>query len=286
MVLAGARWGNVSAARIEVPAQAPAPAWSLADLAGRLVELSASTETAHLTAAFGLVLEAQLGDDRAAWVALDGSSFFPPDVIDTGIDLDALPVVRVPDVRAAGRAADHLLRSNAFGLVVLDLAGGKTDLALPTSCLSRPTGSGTRSDSTKSERRERQRARAISASVGVARLRQFARGADEATVSSAVSPKAAGQTTRRKCEVASSLPVPILSRLLGLAREHGAVVLLLTRKAEDAASMHSLISLRADARWRRTEAGVYEVGVRVLKDKRSGPGWTHTEICRGPDGLR
>lgn len=64
------------------------------------------------------------------------------------------------------------------------------------------------------------------------------------------------------------------------------MVVLLTRKAEDASSMHSLISLRAEARWRRTEAGVYEVGVRVLKDKRSGPGWTHTEICGGPPGLR
>jgi recombination protein RecA len=214
----------VSAAPIDVPVQAPAPAWSLADLAGRLVELSASTETAHLTAALGLVLEAQLGDDRAAWVALDGSSFFPPDAADTGIDLDALPIVRVSDVRAAGRAADHLLRSNAFGLVVLDLAGGE--------------GSPDRDW----------------------RGRSGLQGA--------------------------GLPVPILSRLLGLAREHGAVVLLLTRKAEDAASMHSLISLRADARWRRTDAGLYEVGVRVLKDKRSGPGWTHTEICRGPDGLR
>jgi recombination protein RecA len=207
--------GNVSAARIEVPAQAPAPAWSLADLAGRLVELSASAETAHLTAALGLVLEAQLGDDRAAWVALEGSSFFPPDLVDTGIDLDALPVVRVPDARTAGRAADHLLRSNAFGLVVVDLAGAGVATALN-----------------------------------------------------------------------AGLPVPLLSRLLGLAREHGAVVLLLTRKTDDAPSMHSLISLRAEARWRRTEAGVYEVGVRVLKDKRSGPGWTHTEICCGPPGLR
>lgn len=153
--------GNVSAAPIEVPAQVPTPAWGLPDLAGRLVELSASADAAHLTAALGLVLEAQLGGDRAAWVALDGSSFFPPDLVDTGIDLDALPVVRVPDARLAGRAADHLLRSNAFGLVVLDLAGGEVGRPRPGS---------------------QGRCRAISASIGVARLRQLARGADGATV--------------------------------------------------------------------------------------------------------
>src|SRR5262245_15935320 len=90
------------------------PAWSLATLLGRLIELSASVQAAHLTAAFGLVLEAQLRGDRAAWVTLESSSFFPPDVVEGGVDLEALPVVRVPDARLAGRAADHLTRSGAF----------------------------------------------------------------------------------------------------------------------------------------------------------------------------
>ena len=79
--------------------------------------------------------------------------------------------------------------------------------------------------------------------------------------------------------------MPLLARLLGLARQHNAIVLLLTVKPDDAPSIHSLISLRADARRRRTDDG-YEIGVRVIKDKRGGPGWTHVEICRGPDGLR
>lgn len=212
MALAGVRWGNVSAAFVEAPVQPSiqAPTWTLQSMAGRLVELSAEAKSSHLTAAVGLVLEAQLDDDRAAWVTLEGSSFFPPDVVDTGIDLDAMPVVRVPDARTAGRAANHLLRSGGFGLVVVDLAGGAE----------------------------------------------------------------------------SSLPVPILSRLLGVAREHDAVVLLLTRKAEEAPSMHSLISLRAEAQWRRADEGDYELCVRVLKDKRGGPGWAHVEICRGPAGLR
>ncbi len=190
-------------------------AWSLPDLAGRLVELSAGAEAAHLTAAFGLVIEAQLRGDRAAWVTLEHSAFFPPDVVEGGLDLDALTVVRVPSVRVAGRAADHLVRSGGFGLVVIDLASGRAEAA-------------------SSE---------------------------------------------------AALPVPLLTRLLGLARQQDAAVLLLTRKSHETASLNSLISLRAEARW-RVRDGRYELCVRVLKDKRSGPGWTHVEMCRGPAGLR
>ena len=184
-----------------------APVWSVADLSGRLVELSAGPDAAPLTAAFGLVLEAQLSGDRAAWVTLEHSSFFPPDVAAGGIDIDALPVVRVPDARAAGRAADHLVRSGGFGLVVVDLSIGDD--------------------------------------VGVA----------------------------------------MLTRLLGLARQHDVAVLMLTKKSPEAPSMHSLISLRAEARWRARE-GRGEVYVRVIKDKRGAAGWTHVETCRGPAGVR
>lgn len=195
------------------PAPAPAPiappSWELSGLAGRLVELSAHAGAAHLTAAFGLVLDAQLGGDRAAWVTLDASSFFPPDASDGGVDLDALPVVRVPDARLAGRAADHLTRSGGFGLVIVDLSA-----------------------------------------------------ADRA-----------------------ELPVPLLTRLAGLARQQEVAVLLLTKKPHDASSLHSLIALRAAAS-RREVDGRYDVCVRVLKDKRRGPGWTHVETCRGAAGLR
>jgi recombination protein RecA len=189
-----------------------ASVWSPTDLAGRLVELSASTEVAHLTVAFGLVLEAQLSGDRAAWVTLEHSSFFPPDVVDGGIDLDALPVVRVPDIRTAGRAADHLVRSGGFGLVVIDLTSG---------------------DVSASDR----------------------------------------------------LSVPLLTRLLGLARKQNVTVLLLTKKSQERPSLHSLISLRAEARRQKRE-GRYEVSVSVLKDKRNGQRWAHVESCRGPAGLR
>ena len=141
--------------------------------------MSGSADAASLTAAFGLVLDAQLSGDRAAWVSLAGTSFFPPDVMDGGIDLDALPVVRVPDARAAGRAADHLVRSGGFGLVVIDL-------------------------------------------VVVAK----------------------GDFTSNAR--AAAIPIPLLTRLLGLARAHEAAVVILTKKSHDAPSLNSLISLRAE----------------------------------------
>ena len=70
-----------------------------------------------------------------------------------------------------------------------------------------------------------------------------------------------------------------------LARQQDVAVLLLTKKSHEALSMHSLISLRAEARWRARE-GRCEVCVRVIKDKRGGAGWTHVETCRGPAGVR
>jgi len=101
--------------------------WGLAALRGRLVELSARGATATLTTAAELILEAQRGGEPVAWVvpwSLDPrtATFYPPDVADSGIDLAALVVVRAPSTIAAARAAERLLRSGAFGLVVLDFA--------------------------------------------------------------------------------------------------------------------------------------------------------------------
>lgn len=106
-------------------------AWALPELAGRLTELSAGPASALLTAAFGLVLDAQLRREPVAWLTLPGSSFFPPDVAAGGVDLEALVVVRVPDVATAARAAAQLVRSGGFGLLVLDLAGGAVPASGP-----------------------------------------------------------------------------------------------------------------------------------------------------------
>jgi recombination protein RecA len=108
----------------------PAPAvrrpatWTVETFAGRLVEISGDRDGAALTLALRLVLEAQQRREPVAWIGRAERPFFPPDVADTGIDLAALPVVWAPDDVAAARAADLLVRSGAFGLLVLDLPPG------------------------------------------------------------------------------------------------------------------------------------------------------------------
>jgi recombination protein RecA len=190
-----------------LPALRFAPsAWSLPGLAGRLAEISGAEDSAALTVALGLVREAQLLGEPAAWITPLTECFFPPDAAAGGVDLAALAVVRVPDARALLRAADQLARSGGFGLVVVD--------------------------------------------AGAARL-----------------------------------PLPALSRLMGLAQKHGVALLFLTDKVERAPSLGSLVSLRGHARRRRTGPDEFTCELLVVKDKRRAPGWTHTEVCGGPSGL-
>ncbi len=189
--------------RTEAPAQ-----WSRQELAGRLTELSGSGASACLTAALGLVIDAQRQGETVAWITSRATSFFPPDAAAGGVDLDTLPVVRVPRVEDVARAADRLVRSGAFGLVVMDLG-----------------------------------ARAL-------------------------------------------VPAPLVARLVGLAERHDTALVALTEKPPQAASLGSLVTLRAVARRQPTVDGRFVVEVNALKDKRRAPGWTHTETCHGPAGLR
>ncbi|MGD8395224.1 MAG: recombinase A [Candidatus Eiseniibacteriota bacterium] len=115
--------------RAAAPAPAAATRWDLEGLAGRLVELTGDGDSAALTLATGLVLAAQRRGEPVAWVTTPERQFFPPDVAAGGIDLAALPVLRIADARTRLRATDHLLRSGAFGLVVVDL-GEEASLSL------------------------------------------------------------------------------------------------------------------------------------------------------------
>jgi recombination protein RecA len=116
-------------------------------------------------------------------------------------------VVRARDTLSGARAADLLLRSGAFGLLVLDVGAG------------------------------------------------------------------------------ASLPLPAQTRLVGLAKQHDTALICVTEKDGDRPSLGSLISLRAHTGRTRPERDRFRCEARVLKDKRRGPGWKHTEICHGPDGL-
>ena len=103
--------------------------WELNALRGRLVELSARGATATLTAAIELVIDAQMQSEPVGWIAPTAGTFYPPDVADSGVDLAALVVIRADGV-AAARAAERLLRSGAFGLVVLDLHRGDLSMQI------------------------------------------------------------------------------------------------------------------------------------------------------------
>lgn len=183
---------------------------SLDDLYGRLAELSGpSGASGVLTAALSLVARAQRRREPVAWVTAEESCFFPPDAAEGGVDLDTLVVVRVPDAKEVPRAGDALLRSGAFGLLVLDL-GAK-----------------------------------------------------------------------------ARVPMPLLTRLSGLARKHDVALAFLTEKGSELPSLGSLVSLRAEVSFARQSPSseTFSLAIRVLKDKRRAPGWSATELCRGPAGL-
>lgn len=124
---------GAAAGAVPLTEPAIAPTWSRAELSGRLCELGPGRPPAVLSAAMALVCDAQRGGEPAAWVGLGDDLFYPPDAAAAGVDLAALPVVRASDIAAAGRAADLLLRSGAFGLVILDwlTAGERTVLPPP-----------------------------------------------------------------------------------------------------------------------------------------------------------
>jgi recombination protein RecA len=79
--------------------------------------------------------------------------------------------------------------------------------------------------------------------------------------------------------------VPVQSRLAGLAKKHRAALLCLTKKKRDEPSIGSLVSLRGVTRVKKTGFDRFTWEIRVTKDKRQGPGWTHEETYRGPEGL-
>ncbi len=213
-------------------------AWSYRACAGRLIELSGTQAAPLLTLAFALALDAQRAGEPVVWIQRAGSTFFPPDAARNGIDLASLVVVRIPDpplhappdpargseAKGPGsgglgkggphnkavtmaRAATRLLRSGAFGLVVLDL-GGDTGIS-----------------------------------------------------------------------------AALLGKLGQLAQRHDTAVCCLTVKRPERPSLGSLVSLRGEAVRRRTGEDRFSCVVRVLKDKRGGPGWTHEEVAHGAPGL-
>jgi len=172
-----------------------------------MVELSSDTSSATLTVATSLVLQCQHRGEPAAWILGGLSSFYPPDVAASGVDLAALVVVRAGSTTRAARAADHLMRSGGFALLILDMVEDPV------------------------------------------------------------------------------LRMNVQSRLSGLAHTHQSVVVFLTRKQSDAPSIGSLVSLRGQTSVTRTGFDEFTWDIEIVKDKRRGPGWSHSGLCRGVEGL-
>lgn len=210
--------------------------WDLHTLAGSLIEISGPKPNGGLTAAARLLREAQQQREPVAWIAAGDSIPHAPDLHDWGIDLRALPLVRVEGVIAGARAAEHLLRSGAFGFVVLDLGGSIQRGGISRE--HRPRGSSQRE------------------------------GAGRAFVSRPI-----------------TLPSSAQVRLAALCRRHQAALLILARRAEGAPPVSSMASLRAEGTVRQSGFDRFTLHLQILKDKRQGAGWSHEEVCRGPDGL-
>jgi recombination protein RecA len=109
-----------------LPLGCAAPLWRLFQ-PGQLLELSGRTP-GKLSAVVRLIVHAQAEQEPIAWIAArDAACFYPPDFAQAGVDLAALSMVRLSeDAGSHGlvRAAEVLLRSGAFGLVVIDLMQG------------------------------------------------------------------------------------------------------------------------------------------------------------------
>ena len=84
---------------------------------------------------------------------------------------------------------------------------------------------------------------------------------------------------------AADIPMPLQTRLTGLAHRHHTALICLTEKESGAFSLGSLVSLRAHAEKKRVEDNRFACALRVLKDKRRGPTWNYEELYAGPAGL-
>lgn len=84
---------------------------------------------------------------------------------------------------------------------------------------------------------------------------------------------------------AADIPMPLQTRLTGLAHRHHTALVCLTEKNGAAFSLGSLVSLRVHAEKKRTTDQRFACALRVLKDKRRGPTWHYEGFYTGPPGL-
>jgi hypothetical protein len=87
---------------------------------GRVAELSEGGYWGALSLTARLMEQAQKRGEQSAWIAAADTIFFPPDLTWRGVDLAALTVIWPHERGSTLQAADWLVRSGAFALVVID----------------------------------------------------------------------------------------------------------------------------------------------------------------------
>ena len=178
---------------------------------GCLTEVSGKGGGAGLTLAASFLRFAQSTGRHAIWLSSEIKPFYPPDLQACGVELHRLPVLFLAEVHQAALAANRLLQSGGFDLLIWDLASWKKP----------PT----------------------------------------------------------------SLPIPFLAKIVATARYRRSVVLVLTNKKREQASLGCLTGLRFQVEALDSEPT--QLNVEVCKDKRGavGEGKEWGWSCQLPEGL-
>jgi len=101
------------------------PELTFGSLSGQVVEFSGWRPTALITLSAGLMRACLKNRRECAWILCgpenEHSLFYPPDLASAGIDVERIPILPADSAARAFGLAERLLRSGAFGMIVLDL---------------------------------------------------------------------------------------------------------------------------------------------------------------------
>ncbi len=247
------------ATEVEVSAGAPQLGEiELAELTGRIVEVTGQRGQGCTSWLAHLIARAQKDGETTAWLQIAPGELFPPDLAAAGIDVRALAVGLLPDLKAQLRAADILLRSGGFGIVVLDLACAQPSVA---------AGSETRAARRPGDK-----------SLG--RLQGLCQK-HGATLVLLTQPELTVANLRTKSGV-RRLESLGLFEIEAISREQAVT----NRSPVESTQWSSMISLRLSLKRRPPQPqGECPLRAKACKDKRRGPGYRFENSWLAPEGV-